>query len=232
MHLVERSKHLLLATGSEWILWILVGLSGASLAVIVERLVALRTLRGNSDDLRAVLSSALRGGGFALAREAMGALVHPAAKVAVRGMRASEQDTDPKEAEGAMNAETLAQKRRLERRFGFLATLGANAPFIGLFGTVIGILQAFDALGQAGASTSAAPSAQVMSSIAEALVATAVGLGVAIPAVVAFNAFSREVREALEDAQLLSLEILSHLDGARARSSKPDLRVVPNPKAS
>ena len=138
----------------------------------------------------------------------------------------------PKEAEGAMNAETLAQKRALERRFGFLATLGANAPFIGLFGTVIGILQAFEAMGRATATASSAPPTQVMSSIAEALVATAVGLGVAIPAVVAFNAFSRTVKEALEDAQLLSLEVLSHLDGARARSSKPDLRVVSTTRAS
>ena len=223
MHLVERSKQLLLATGSEWVLWILVGLSAASLAIIVERVVALRKLRGDTDDLRAVLASALKEGGFARARDAMGALVHPAAKVALRGMRA---------AEGAMHAETLAQKRGLERRFGFLATLGANAPFIGLFGTVIGILQAFEAMGRATASASAAPPTQVMSSIAEALVATAVGLGVAIPAVVAFNAFSRAVKEALEDAQLLSLEVLSHLDGARARSSKPDLRVVTTSRAS
>jgi biopolymer transport protein ExbB len=224
MHLVERSKQLLLATGSEWVLWILVGLSAASFAVIVERVIALRKLRGDTDDLRAVLASALREGGFARARDAMGLLVHPAARVALRGMRAAETETDPKEAEGAMSAETLAQKRGLERRFGFLATLGANAPFIGLFGTVIGILQAFDALGHQG--SSAAPPTQVMSSIAEALVATAVGLGVAIPAVVAFNAFSRTVREALDDAHVLSLDVLAHLDGVRARSSKPDLRVV------
>ena len=138
----------------------------------------------------------------------------------------------PKEAEGAMNAETLAQKRGLERRFGFLATPGANAPFFGLFGTVIGILQAFEAMGRATATGSCTPPTQVMTSIAEALVATAVGLGVAIPAVVAFNAFFRIVKEAIEDAQLLSLVVLSHLDGERARSSKPDLRVVSTRRTS
>lgn len=232
MHLVERTKHLLLATGSEWVLWILVGLSAASLAVIVERVIALRKLRGSTEDLRALLSSALREGGFARGREAMGALLHPAAKVALRGMRQPEQDTDTKEAEGAMNAETLAQKRDLERRFGFLATLGSNAPFIGLFGTVIGILQAFDALGHAGSSASAAPPTAVMSSIAEALVATAVGLGVAIPAVVAFNLLTRVVREALDDAQLLSMEVLSYLDSVKSQKNKPELRVVTAPRAS
>jgi hypothetical protein len=106
---------------------------------------------------------------------------------------------------------------------GFLATLGANAPFIGLFGTVIGILQAFDALGRnTGALAGAVAPQAVMSSIAEALVATAIGLGVAIPAVFAFNMLERSVKGALDDAQVLSLEILSYLQGRpTARESRP-----------
>ena len=231
MQLVERSKHLLLATGSEWVLWVLVALSGASIAVIVERSLALRSLRVDEGDLRALLLGALRGGGFRQAREAIGAVEHPAARVALRGMMAAESETDPREAEGAMQAETMAEKRRLERRFAFLATLGANAPFVGLLGTVIGILQAFEALGQAqaaGGGGAVAP-AQVMGAIAEALVATAVGLAVAIPAIVAFNAFQSRVKEALDDAHLLSLEVLAHLDGVRARAGKNALRPVSSP---
>jgi biopolymer transport protein ExbB len=81
-----------------------------------------------------------------------------------------------------------------------LATLGANAPFVGLFGTVLGIIQAFGELAQSSQQASTA----VMASLAEALVATAVGLFVAIPAVVAFNAFSQRIRDAgsLADAVL------------------------------
>jgi biopolymer transport protein ExbB len=82
----------------------------------------------------------------------------------------------------------------------FLGTLGNNAPFIGLFGTVLGIIKAFHDLagGQAGG-----PSV-VMAGISEALVATAVGLIVAIPAVVAFNIFSRRVRVRMSQAEWMA----------------------------
>jgi biopolymer transport protein ExbB len=67
------------------------------------------------------------------------------------------------------------QRKKLERGLAFLGTLGNNAPFLGLFGTVIGIIMAFDRLGQGGLSGGSAPQ-EVMSAISEALVATAVGL--------------------------------------------------------
>ena len=75
----------------------------------------------------------------------------------------------------------------------FLGTLGKNAPFIGLFGTVLGIIKAFHDLGNMGAK-GAAIQQTVMAGISEALVATAVGLAVAIPAVVAFNVFNRQLK--------------------------------------
>jgi len=213
MHLVDRAKDIMVSTGSEWVLWLLLVLSVASIAIIIERVLRLRALRVDIDDMRTKLSDALRQGGFAKARELMSAYRHPAAAVALRGMRYGEQETTPKQAEEAMTAEGIAQRRNLERRFSFLATLGANAPFIGLFGTVVGILQAFEHLGNATVvetASAVAPQA-VMSSIAEALVATAVGLGVAIPAVFAFNMFQRAVKSAIDDAQIVSLEVLSYL---------------------
>jgi biopolymer transport protein ExbB len=100
----------------------------------------------------------------------------------------------------------------------FLGTLGNNAPFIGLFGTVIGIVQAFEALGKQGmgggaaAASAAAPTA-VMSSIAEALVATAVGLAVAIPAVAAYNFYQRHTRAVLGNTEALTNVLLAHLSG-------------------
>jgi biopolymer transport protein ExbB len=212
MNIVERMKSLMLSTGSQWVMWVLIVLSVASVAVIVERVITLRTLRVDVSLLRQRLVQGLREGGFAKARSLLVSYRHPAAQVALRGLEGDEFDTTAEQAKEAMAAETVAQRRGLEQRFSFLATLGANAPFIGLFGTVVGILQAFDALGQSamGGPGSLAPQA-VMSSISEALVATAIGLGVAIPAVFAFNLLERTVKSALDDAEILSLEILSFL---------------------
>jgi biopolymer transport protein ExbB len=90
------------------------------------------------------------------------------------------------------------QRTRLEQGLTILATLGSNAPFIGLFGTVLGIIQAFGALGAHQNNTS-----DIMVGISEALVATAIGLFVAIPAVIAFNVFSRKLRVLLVNAEAL-----------------------------
>jgi biopolymer transport protein ExbB len=212
MHIVERTKGLMMSTGSEWIMWLLIALSVASMAVIVERWLVLRALRVDLDTLRKSLVRGLRDGGFSRARAALSEYRHPAAIIALRGVEGQEGATTAEQAKEAMAAEGIAQRRMLERRFSFLATLGANAPFIGLFGTVVGILQAFDALGKnaAGSASLMAPQA-VMSSISEALVATAIGLAVAIPAVFAYNMFERTVKAALDDAEILSLEILAYI---------------------
>ncbi|HEY5956670.1 MAG TPA: MotA/TolQ/ExbB proton channel family protein, partial [Polyangiaceae bacterium] len=205
-------------------MWLLIALSVASIAIIAERLLVLRTLRVDLPEMRQALVRALREGGFGQARVALANYRHPAAMVALRGIDGQENATTPDEAKEAMAAESIAQKRWLEKRFSFLATLGANAPFIGLFGTVVGILQAFDALGKSSATAASAVAPQaVMSSISEALVATAIGLAVAIPAVFAYNMFERTVRSALDDAEIISLEILSYLKGA-AQSGAPASR--------
>lgn len=219
MHIVERAKFIMMDAGAEWVMWLLIGLSIASIAVILERVLALRALRTDATAMRSVLVRGLRDGGFVKAREALAGIRHPAAQVALRGLEQPESETTAKQAEEAMAAESVAQKRSLERRFSFLATIGANAPFIGLFGTVVGILQAFEALGHSAAAGPSAIAPQaVMSSIAEALVATAIGLFVAIPAVFAFNMLERTVKTALEDAQMLSLEILSYLQSHAANA--------------
>ncbi len=212
MEIVQQSQALLLRLGAGWVLWILVAASIASIAVVIERSVALRSLRLSGTRLRDMLRAALRSGGRTEAIKVLGRVSHPAARVALRGM-----DTEG-DARHAMDAEIIAQRRVLERRFAFLATLGANAPFIGLLGTVIGILEAFHALGEAAATNAKAaldPS-HVMTGVGEALVATAVGLAVAIPAIIAFNVLQRVVRGALDDAQTLALEVLAFRAGKEA----------------
>jgi biopolymer transport protein ExbB len=87
--------------------------------------------------------------------------------------------------------------------------LGNNAPFIGLFGTVLGIISAFSDLEQL--ATGANRAQAIMGSISEALVATAVGLLVAIPSVIAYNQFKGTIRERIDRTGALSGVLLAHL---------------------
>jgi biopolymer transport protein ExbB/TolQ len=115
------------------------------------------------------------------------------------------------EAETAAGAEQRVQGEKqlsllhMERRLAFLGTLGNNAPFVGLLGTVIGIVRAFRALESGAGQVSSA----LMAEIGEALIATAVGLLVALPAVAAFNAFQRVIRARIAQGDVLSREVLA-----------------------
>ncbi len=108
-----------------------------------------------------------------------------------RERNATDQTRDKllKRLERSISWGAAAQARRLERGLPFLATTGSTAPFIGLFGTVIGIIAAFQSIGEAGQASLAV----VGPGIAEALVATAVGLLAAIPAMMAYNAFGGRI---------------------------------------
>ncbi|MBJ6761600.1 MotA/TolQ/ExbB proton channel family protein [Myxococcaceae bacterium JPH2] len=175
-------------TSAEWVLWVLVSLSVFSIAIMLERAVyfsrhrlsdsealAVRLTRGEFDAVRVAVQGK-RGMEAAVIREALAS--------ASQGADAVEQ----------IIASTVARERpQYERFLSFLGTLGNNAPFIGLFGTVLGIIKAFHDLGSLSVK-GAAIQQTVMAGISEALVATAVGLAVAIPAVVAFNVFNRQLK--------------------------------------
>src|SRR6201999_4351121 len=111
-----------------------------------------------------------------------------AAQVALRGLAARPQG--PESVAEVMHAERTRMRASADRNLIILGTLGNNVPFIGLFGTVLGVINAFQHLAQ----KSADAEKETLSTIAEALSATAIGLLVAIPAVIAFNFFSRRVR--------------------------------------
>lgn len=104
----------------------------------------------------------------------------------------------PDALERLLEAREIEDKRELERGLGFLGTVGSNAPFVGLTGTVLGVLAAFQGMGASGGA-----GAQVMTSIAGALVATAAGLFVAIPAVVLHNHLQARVDWILEESKQL-----------------------------
>lgn len=103
----------------------------------------------------------------------------------------------------AVSAFVKEERQQLEKGLQVLATLGANAPFIGLFGTVLGIIRAFAYLG------SQTGSAAVMSGVSQALYATAMGLFVAIPAVVAYNVFSNKIKKAIQKTEALRDQLIA-----------------------
>ncbi len=191
------------AVGAEWVMWLLAFLSVVSITLIFERVLYFRSRKVNIDRLSEELRDALRAGDVERAKgvvrdsRSIECVVVTAGLSAVpRGLHAVAE---------TMHSVKARERLRLEAYLPVLGTLGNNAPFIGLLGTVIGIIRASMDMAEAQAAKQAAASA-VMSGIFEALVATAVGLFVALPAVMAFNYFQRQVK-----SSLLRVDVLAHL---------------------
>jgi biopolymer transport protein ExbB len=190
--------------GAEWVLWLLILLSVGSVAVMIERAAFFAARRARDVDglARRLLAGDLAGAADAVSgREGLEAeVIRAAAAHAAKGADAVRE----------VVSGTIERVRiQYELRLAFLGTLGNNAPFIGLFGTVLGIIRAFFDLsrnpGAAGAGT-------VMAGISEALVATAVGLFVALPAVVAYNLFQRSLRRSTQRATSLGHAAVAYLE--------------------
>ncbi|WP_437325316.1 MotA/TolQ/ExbB proton channel family protein [Sorangium sp. So ce381] len=226
MHTVVAVKNLLVQSGASWVLWLLFALSGGSIAIAIERWLYFRS---KDDDVRALaaeLDAHLSNGSVAAALDALRPMRSVGAIVARAGLRLAPRGSAA--ADKGMQSAMSAERKALETRLAYLGTLGNNAPFVGLFGTVIGVILAFEQLGQAtgaagGGAASQVASAAVMAAIAEALVATAVGIGVALPAVAAYNYLQRRVAALLDDAETLSNLVLAYLaTGEAAQSSRVD----------
>jgi biopolymer transport protein ExbB len=214
MDLVAWLQRIMVGFGAAWVMWLMLVLSVISVAIILERAWFFWSLR---DDL-AVLAKELRTAledSIDAAQKRMEA--SPSAEAAVVAAGLAMAHKGPAAVEDTMAGALALQRMKLERRLAYLGTLGNNAPFIGLLGTVIGVVGAFAALGEAARTPIAQASSQalapqaVMSSIAEALVATAVGLAVAIPAVASNNYFQRQIRSTLANTEALSRVLLAHL---------------------
>jgi biopolymer transport protein ExbB len=202
------TKLLALTTvGAEWVLWMLVLLSVASVAVMIERALFFRARRlGTGDALAArILAGDLRGARAEV--EGRGGMEAAVLRAAV-----DHASKGPDAVAEVVSAQLARSRLDYERRLAFLGTLGNNAPFIGLFGTVLGIIRAFADLAASPGATGGHSS--VMAGISEALVATAVGLAVALPAVVAYNLFQRQLRQAGQRAQILGHSVVAQLRAA------------------
>jgi biopolymer transport protein ExbB/TolQ len=201
--------------GAEWVMWVLIALSIACIAIMIERFRYYRSLDDDLSRLGDALNERLTANDEEGARALLRKSPSPAALVALAGLNESRRGAEAVE---RVMAGTVARVRqRLDRNLMFLGTVGNNAPFVGLFGTVIGIIQAFDALkpppgvsAAAAAAAATSSTGRVMGTIAEALVATAIGLLVAIPAVAAYNAFHRKIKSMLAATETLSQIVLAH----------------------
>jgi biopolymer transport protein ExbB len=192
--------------GAEWVMWILLLLSIISIALMVERWMYFYRTGQDTDDLATKLDEQLRArnlqGAWQLVKDshtyAIESAVVAAGLIALRN--------GPSAASEAMQSVKARMRPQLDANLSILATIGSNAPFVGLLGTVLGIINAAHELTGEGGQNN--PNA-VMSGVFEALVATAVGLFVAIPAVVAYNLFQRRVRKRVAEVDSLAHLILA-----------------------
>ena len=183
--------------GDIWVLWLLLAASVISLGVIFERW---RMFRKNGTDFPEFLDKLtgfLQEGNLAGAKETVTGADGMEARVALAGL--NNLARGPASVEEAMTSRMVLERSRLEKNLIVLGTLGNNAPFIGLFGTVLGIIKAFNDLAVSGSSGASV----VMAGISSALVATAFGILVAIPAVIANNAFQTNLKKKYANTQSL-----------------------------
>jgi biopolymer transport protein ExbB/biopolymer transport protein TolQ len=192
---------------SQAVLYVLLMLSVLSIGVIIERWWYFRRRKDNVESLADRLRKAFSKGDVTAARKVL------AGSKSVEAATVHEAldwyDEGPEAVEQILAKGTRMRRKSFENGLLFLGTLGNNAPFIGLFGTVLGIVTAFRELGQ----SSVGAMGNVMSGIAEALIATAVGILVALPAVIFYNVFQKKGADIEENTAALGNVVLATMRG-------------------
>jgi biopolymer transport protein ExbB len=207
---------LLTSTGGSWVIYLLFGLSVVALAVIIERAVIIgrqftyqsKTLPGLADKLEESSPEAL-----------LKSLQKDSVLYRVANELVDNATKGNLSLERHFESRMSLEKRYLEKRLVILGTLGNNAPFIGLLGTVLGVIRAFHDLG---ASAGQGPEV-VMQGISEALVATAVGIMVALPCVAFYNFFQKRVKDTMIDADRFGKELIAVLESKKMSRRKEDV---------
>jgi biopolymer transport protein ExbB len=195
--------------GTSWILWVLCAFSVTGFAIIIERVACYWSSRDDIRKLDRALAPLLREREWSRAAKLLSESPSFEAKVALASLQQPNSESANQQMLSAMELGRLD----LERYLGFLGTLGANAPFVGLLGTVIGIVHAFQKLDASGGALSEGLLAQ----IGESLIATAAGLLVALPAIGAFNMFRRVVQTRVAQADALRHSVLGSLQATEGQ---------------
>ena len=196
---------LLTSTGGSWVIYLLFLLSILALAVIIERSVLINRQSRYQADVLPSLQEKLDEGPPSVVLKSLrsDSIPYRVAKELID--HASKGNLS---LERHLEARLSLEKRSLEKRMVILGTLGNNAPFIGLLGTVLGVIRAFHDLG---ASAGQGPEV-VMQGISEALVATAVGILVALPCVAFYNFLQKRIKDALVDADRFGKQLIAILE--------------------
>jgi biopolymer transport protein ExbB/TolQ len=197
--------------GSSWVMYLLLALSVASIGAMVDRWLFFRKRGRGGEELGDELCRLLEEGDRDRAR----ALLDESPTVEAEVLRASLRwaHGGPAALEAAIEGEMTKRRRELERGMTLLGTLGNNAPFVGLLGTVIGVIVAFADLADG---QNKVQMDKVMGGIAEALIATGVGLFVAIPAVVAFNVFQKKIGDIEDNVSSVSKRLCAFITVGKA----------------
>jgi biopolymer transport protein ExbB/biopolymer transport protein TolQ len=185
--------------GATWVLYVLLGLSVISIGATFERVLFFRKNKNAGKDLDDALAKALYANDYPAVKRALDESPSLEASILREALRWKKGG--PAAVNDGLESALGRARHDLDRGATLLGTLGNNAPFVGLFGTIIGVIEAFSHLG---ASAQGAGMAKVMGGIAEALIATGVGIFVAIPAVVAYNIFQKKAGEIEGHAQSLA----------------------------
>ncbi|MFO0695627.1 MAG: MotA/TolQ/ExbB proton channel family protein [Polyangiales bacterium] len=189
--------------GASWVMWLLVGLSIIGLAIILERAYYLLSARDDVQTLRLELLRLYKDKDVEGVKKRLSS--SKAFEAQIVGGAIDELPNGPESLEERLSAETRLTKQRMERNLAFLGTVGNNAPFVGLLGTVIGIIRAFAALNESQGQVTSG----LMAEVGEALVATAIGLLVALPSVAFFNYFQRLIKTRLDWAAAMGSDLLA-----------------------
>jgi biopolymer transport protein ExbB/biopolymer transport protein TolQ len=198
--------------GSSWVMYLLLALSVASIGAMVERWAFFRKRGSQGDELGDALCEFLEHGERDKAYELLKA--SPAIEAEVLRSALRWAHGGPAALAAAIDGEMTKRRRELERGMTLLGTLGNNAPFVGLLGTVIGVIVAFADLADG---QNKVQMDKVMGGIAEALIATAVGLFVAIPAVVAFNVFQKKIGDIEDNVASISQRLCAFITVGKAQ---------------
>jgi biopolymer transport protein ExbB len=209
--------------GANWVLWVLIALSILSVGVMIDRAMWFRGRDTDTDRFTRELRGAYDKGELERLQTKYKASTAIPVQVALRGI--AERDRGPAAVAEAMQGERVRWRRAADKHLIILGTLGNNVPFIGLFGTVLGVIDAFQHLSEKAANSEAL----TLATIAEALSATALGLLVAIPAVIAFNYFSRRLKVVMGGADEAAHAVLSLVHGTQFAG--PDSPEPAPPKA-
>lgn len=208
--------------GANWVLWLLIILSVVSVGVMIDRWLWFRGRDTDTDTFTRELRGAFTRGEVDRIESKYRNDPAIPIQVSLRGL--AERDRGPEAVAEAMHGERARWRRGADRNLMILGTLGNNVPFIGLFGTVLGVISAFQNL----AVKTAESEVLTLRAIAEALVATAVGLLVAIPAVIAFNYFSRKLKIVMGGADECAHTVLSLIHGDKYVGKAPESKPAPS----